>query len=95
MVEEALGKSVKQLKQERTSAKSAFTKQANYLSKAADGLVKHELKRSSTSSAPWQDVSAMQMMTTGLVYWQRLKQELRRMKKSSSTCTSRLSLKRQ
>ena len=43
MAEEALGKSVKQLKQERTSAISAFTKQANYLSKAADGLVKHQL----------------------------------------------------
>ncbi|KAG7470251.1 hypothetical protein JOB18_004401 [Solea senegalensis] len=44
MAEEAFGKTVKQLKQERTSANGAFTKQANYLSKAADGLVKHELQ---------------------------------------------------
>lgn len=44
MAKETLGKTVKQLKQERTLAKSAFTKQANYLSKAADGMIKDELQ---------------------------------------------------
>lgn len=44
MAKETLGKTVKQLKQERTLAKSAFTKQANYLSKAAAGMIKHELQ---------------------------------------------------
>lgn len=43
MAKETLGKTVKQLKQERTLAKSAFTKQANYLNKASDGMIKHEL----------------------------------------------------
>ncbi len=44
MAKETLGKTVKQLRQERTLAKSAFTKQANYLSKAADGMIKDELQ---------------------------------------------------
>lgn len=44
MASEALGKTVKQLKQERTLAKSAFTKQANYLSRAADVMIKQELQ---------------------------------------------------
>lgn len=44
MAKETLGKTVKQLKQERTLAKSTFTKQANYLNKAADGMIKHELQ---------------------------------------------------
>ncbi|XP_067280641.1 uncharacterized protein [Pseudorasbora parva] len=44
MAKETLGKTVKQLKQERTVAKSPFTKQANYLSKAAAEMIKHELQ---------------------------------------------------
>lgn len=44
MAKETLGKTVKQLKQERTLAKTAFTKQANYLSRAADDMIKHELQ---------------------------------------------------
>ncbi|XP_039503109.1 uncharacterized protein LOC120459751 [Pimephales promelas] len=44
MAKETLGKTVKQLKQERTLAKSAFTKQANYLSKAANEMIKDELQ---------------------------------------------------
>lgn len=44
MAKETLGKTVKQLKQERTLTKAAFTKQANYLSRAADGMIKHELQ---------------------------------------------------
>ena len=44
MAKETFGKTVKQLKQERTLAKSAFTRQANYLSKAAAGMIKHELQ---------------------------------------------------
>lgn len=44
MAKETLWKTVKQLKQERALAKIAFTKQANYLSRAADSMVKHELQ---------------------------------------------------
>ncbi len=44
MAKETLGKTVKQLRQERTLAKSAFTKQANYLSKGANGMIKDELQ---------------------------------------------------
>lgn len=44
MVKETVGKTVQQLKQEKALAKTAFTKQANYLSRAADSLVKHELQ---------------------------------------------------
>ncbi len=44
MAEEALGKTVKQLKQERTLAKSAFTKLANYLSRGARSMVENELR---------------------------------------------------
>lgn len=43
MAEEIFGKSAKQLKQERTVAKSAFTKRANYLSGMADSLTEPEL----------------------------------------------------
>jgi len=43
MAEEAFGKAVKQLKQERTLAKSAFTRQANFLSRGAKNLTKSEL----------------------------------------------------
>ena len=44
MEEEPTGKSIKQLKQERTSAKTAFTKQANYLSRVTGYLMKSELQ---------------------------------------------------
>lgn len=44
MAKETVGKTVKQLKQERALAQTAFTKQANYLSRAADSMVKHELQ---------------------------------------------------
>lgn len=44
MAEEALGKTVQQLKQERTSAKSAFTRQAKYLSTSAGKLTRRELQ---------------------------------------------------
>ncbi|XP_073797048.1 uncharacterized protein [Danio rerio] len=44
MAEEALGKSVKQLKKERTTAKSSFTKQANFLCREAHRLIESELK---------------------------------------------------
>ncbi|XP_055768950.1 uncharacterized protein LOC129844827 [Salvelinus fontinalis] len=44
MAEEALGKTVKELKQERTLAKSAFTKQANFLSRGAKHMTKSELR---------------------------------------------------
>lgn len=45
MAEEATGKTMKQLKQERTSAKAAYTKQANYLSRAVGHLTKSDLQK--------------------------------------------------
>ena len=44
MAKEATGKTVKQLKQERTLAKSAFTKHANFLSRAAGNMTRSELQ---------------------------------------------------
>ena len=44
MAEETLGKTVKQLKQNWISAKSTFTKQANYLSKTVGSMTKHVLQ---------------------------------------------------
>ena len=44
MAKEATGKTVKQMKQERTLAKSAFTKHANFLSRAAGNMTKCELQ---------------------------------------------------
>lgn len=44
MAEEVLGKSVKILKQERTTAKSNFTKLANLISRGADTMLQAELK---------------------------------------------------
>lgn len=44
MAEEAFGKTVKQLKQERTLAKSAFTKLANFLSREAQSMTESELR---------------------------------------------------
>lgn len=48
MAEEALGKGVKQLKQERTIAKSAITKQANFLSWATGNMTRSELQEEFT-----------------------------------------------
>lgn len=45
MAEEATGRTIKQLKQERTSAKIAFTKLANYLTRAIRHLTKSELQK--------------------------------------------------
>lgn len=45
MAEEVTGRPLKQLKQERTSAKTTFTKQANYLSRAIGHLTKSELQK--------------------------------------------------
>lgn len=44
MAEEALGITVKELKQKRTLAKSTFTKQANFLSRVAKHMTKRELQ---------------------------------------------------
>ncbi len=44
MAENAFGKSVKQLKQERTLAKSTFTKLANFLSRGAQSMTETELR---------------------------------------------------
>lgn len=44
MAEEVLGKTVKLLRQERTSAKSSFTKLANFISRGANTMLKAELK---------------------------------------------------
>lgn len=39
-----MGKTVKQLKMGRTTAKSSFTRQANAISKEADSMVEEELR---------------------------------------------------
>ncbi len=44
MAEEVVGKSIEQLKKERTSAKISFTRQVNFLSREARRLVEEELK---------------------------------------------------
>ena len=44
MAEDVVGKTGKQLKKERTAAKSTFTGQANFLSKGADSMVEAELR---------------------------------------------------
>ena len=44
MAEDVVGKTVKQLKKERTAAKSTFTGQANFLRKGADSMVEAELR---------------------------------------------------
>lgn len=44
VAKETLGNTAKLRKQERTLAKAAFTKQANYLIRAADDMIKHELQ---------------------------------------------------
>ncbi|KAG7453669.1 hypothetical protein JOB18_005920 [Solea senegalensis] len=44
MAEEILGKSVQQLKKERTIAKSSFTRQANFISRGASSMLQVELK---------------------------------------------------
>ncbi len=44
MAEEALGKTVEQLRRERTSAKSSFSKQANFLCRESHRLRESELK---------------------------------------------------
>ncbi|KAG7518040.1 hypothetical protein JOB18_023180 [Solea senegalensis] len=75
---EAFGKTVKQLKQERTSLKVLSPNRQTTRAKRQMAWSNMNYKRSSTSSVPWQGVSAMRMMTTGLDYWQTLKQELRR-----------------
>lgn len=44
MADDVLEKTVKQLKRERTTAKSSFTRQANFISNGADGMVEEELR---------------------------------------------------
>lgn len=44
MAEDAVGKTIKVLKGERTIAKSSFTRQANFLDKEASTMVETELK---------------------------------------------------
>ncbi|XP_034076940.1 uncharacterized protein LOC117549281 [Gymnodraco acuticeps] len=48
MAEEILGKTVKELKKARTSAKSNFTRQANYLNREAGRMVEAELREEFT-----------------------------------------------
>jgi len=48
MAEEILGKTVKELKKARTTAKSNFTRQANYLNKEASSMVEVELREEFT-----------------------------------------------
>lgn len=77
MAEEALGKGVKQLKHERTIAKSAFTKQANFLSWAAGNMTKSELQEAFKVLTS----HVRQMMITVLAYWQIVLKLERRAKK--------------
>ena len=44
MAEDVLGKSVQQLKKERTTAKGSFTRQANFISRGASSMLQVELK---------------------------------------------------
>lgn len=44
MAEEAFGKTVDQLKRERTVAKGSFTKQANFLRRSASAMTEAELR---------------------------------------------------
>ncbi|KAG7459262.1 hypothetical protein JOB18_007149 [Solea senegalensis] len=48
MAEEILGKSVQQLKKERTIAKSSFTRQAKFISRGASSMLQVELKEEFT-----------------------------------------------
>ncbi|XP_054861306.1 uncharacterized protein LOC129347620 [Amphiprion ocellaris] len=48
MAEDVLGKSVKELKKERTTAKSSFTRQANFISRGASSMLQVELKEEFT-----------------------------------------------
>lgn len=68
MAEETLGKAVKQLKQNRTLAKSALTKQANYLSKDAGNMAKRVLQEefNKLSSLSRQVSNANEDYRTGL-----------------------------
>ena len=44
MAEEVLGKTVKELKKERTTAKSSFTRQANFILRGGNNMLQDELK---------------------------------------------------
>lgn len=44
MAEDVLGQTVKQLKKERITAKSSFTKQANFITRGASSMLEAELK---------------------------------------------------
>ena len=48
MAEEVLGRTVKKLKQERTTAKSSFTRQANFILRGGDSMSQEELKEEFT-----------------------------------------------
>ena len=48
MAEDVLGKLVQQLKKERTTAKSSFTRQANFISRGASSMLQEELKEEFT-----------------------------------------------
>lgn len=48
MAEDVLGKSVQQLKKERTTAKSNFTRQANFISRGASSMLQVELREEFT-----------------------------------------------
>ena len=48
MAEEILGKKVKELKKTRTSAKSNFTRQGNYLNREASSMIEAELREEFT-----------------------------------------------
>jgi hypothetical protein len=83
MAKKATGKTVKQLKQERTLAKSAFTKHANFLSRAAGNMTSRvNYKRSSKSSRLMRGVSVRAMTTTIPACWQILKLKKRAKKQS-------------
>ena len=48
MMEDVLGKLVQQLKKERTTAKSSFTRQANFISRGEGSMLQVELKEEFT-----------------------------------------------
>lgn len=73
MTEGVLGKTAKQLKKERITAKSNFTRQANFLNKGENGMVEAELWEEFTKLLDVQEQYLKLMMTTDVDYWLKLK----------------------
>ena len=67
MADDALGKTIKQLKRERTTAKSSFTRQANLLKKSESSMVGVELREDFSKLSECLGRLFRLMMTIGVV----------------------------